>query len=155
MKYTTSIFAFLISSLFSYSQDYTTGIGLRGGPSNGLTVKHFISQKAALEGILSTRWGGFGLTGLYELNVPIKSVSRLNFYYGLGGHIGSYDGKRNGWFKDDKNHTIIGIDGIIGLEYNFKEIPFNIGVDYKPGFNLIGYSGYWGDEGALSIRYIF
>ncbi len=67
----------ITTSLFSYSQDYTTGIGLRGGPSNGLTVKHFISQKAALEGILTTRWGGFGLTGLYEINVPIKSVSRL------------------------------------------------------------------------------
>jgi hypothetical protein len=145
----------ITTSLFSYSQDYTTGIGLRGGPSNGLTVKHFISQKAALEGILTTRWGGFGLTGLYEINVPIKSVSRLNFYYGIGAHVGSYNGKQNGWFKDDVNHFVLGVDGILGLEYNFKEIPFNIGVDYKPGFNLVGYSGYWGDEGALSIRYIF
>jgi hypothetical protein len=53
------------------------------------------------------------------------------------------------------NYTVIGIDGILGIEYNFEEVPINIGVDWKPAFNLTGYSGFWGDGGALSIRYIF
>jgi len=41
------------------------------------------------------------------------------------------------------------------LEYNFKEIPFNLGIDWKPVFNLTGASGFYGDGGAISIRYIF
>ena len=49
----------------------------------------------------------------------------------------------------------IGIDGIIGIEYNIEPIPFNISLDWKPGLNLIGYTGFWGDELAFSIRYIF
>ena len=50
---------------FGQAQDYNTGIGLRGGLSNGLTIKHFISSNTALEGIISTRWRGLELTGLY------------------------------------------------------------------------------------------
>jgi len=55
-------------SMFSsgLAQDYKTGIGLRGDYFNGLTVKHFIASKAAIEGILSSRWQGFQVTGLYE-----------------------------------------------------------------------------------------
>ena len=51
--------------------------------------------------------------------------------------------------------SVIGIDGILGMEYNIQEIPFNISLDWKPAFNLIGYTGFWGDEIALSIRFIF
>jgi hypothetical protein len=48
------------------AQDYKTGIGLRGGISQGLTLKHFVSEKAAFEGIIATRMEehGFELTGL-------------------------------------------------------------------------------------------
>jgi len=49
----------------------------------------------------------------------------------------------------------VGIDFILGLENNFKEIPFNISIDWKPAYNLTGYSGFWADGGAISIRYIF
>ena len=52
-------------------------------------------------------------------------------------------------------YTVIGIDGIIGLEYSFTEIPINVSIDWKPVLNIIGYSGFWGDGGALSVRYMF
>lgn len=48
-----------------------------------------------------------------------------------------------------------GIGGISGLEYSFDEVPINLGTDWKPVFNFIGYTGWWADGGALSIRYIF
>jgi len=48
--------------------DYKTGIGLRGGTSNGLTIKHIFGQKAAGELILSSRWKGFNITGLFEIH---------------------------------------------------------------------------------------
>jgi hypothetical protein len=134
------------------AQDYKTGIGLRGGLSQGLTLKHFVSGKAAFEGLLSTRWQGFDVTGLYEIHAQAFEVDHLNWYYGGGAHIGSYSGNNVPW---GTSGAVLGIDGILGIEYNFSEAPINIGVDWKPAFNLVGNSQFWGDGGALSIRYIF
>ena len=139
-----------------FAMDYGTGVGVRGGLSNGITVKHFIGEKTAIEGLLATRWGGFEITGLYEIhNAAAFDAPRLNWYYGLGAHIGFWSGKDVGWADDDEDYTVIGVDGIIGIEYNFKELPFNIGLDWKPVFNLAGNTEFWGDNGALSLRYIF
>ncbi len=140
---------------FSYSQDYNTGIGLRGGFDNGITIKHFVSSKAALEGIIASRWRGLELTGLYEIHNRAFDTDRLNWYYGFGAHIGFWNGDNRRWGTHGESYTVIGVDGILGLEYNFEEIPFNLSVDWKPAFNFYGYSGFWADGGALSIRYIF
>lgn len=136
------------------AQDYNTGIGLRGGWGTGLTVKHFLDSKKAVEGILDSRWHGFSVTGLYEIHNQAFDTERLNWYYGVGGHIGFWNGSDVSW-GDNNNYTVIGVDGILGIEYNFEEIPFNIGIDWKPVLNIVGYSGFWGDGGAISIRYIF
>ena len=136
------------------AQDYKTGIGFRAGLSQGLTVKHFINGKAAFEGLLSTRWSGLEITGLYEIHNQAFDVSNLNWYYGFGAHIGFWDGNRD-WGVLNRSYTVVGIDGILGIEYNFNEVPFNIGLDWKPSVNLSGYYGFRPDGGALSIRYIF
>ena len=139
------------------AQDYNTGIGLRAGFSNGLTIKHFISSTSALEGIISSRWRGIELTGLYEIHGRAFQTERLNWYAGFGAHVGFWDGRYTNkyWGNDGERYTVIGVDGILGLEYNFVEIPFNLSIDWKPAFNFFGYSGFWADGGALSIRYIF
>jgi hypothetical protein len=142
-------------ALASKAQDYQTGIGLRGGAWSGITVKHFLSEKTAVEGILDSRWHGFNLTGLYEIHNTAFDTERLNWYYGVGAHLGFYDSQYKKWGDNSGNYALVGIDGILGLEYNFKEIPFNISIDWKPTFNLVGYSGFWGDGGAISLRYIF
>lgn len=140
----------------SYGQDYQKAIGLRGGLSNGITGKMFLGEKSAVEGILATRWSGFNVTVLYEIhNDNAFDVERLNWYYGVGGHIGFWNGTYTTWGTSGTNYTVIGIDGIIGIEYNFLEIPINISLDWKPALNLIGYSGFWADGGAASVRYYF
>lgn len=143
------------ASFNSNAQDYTTGIGLRGGWGTGLTIKHFMSSNAAVEGILDSRWHGLSITGLYEIHNQAFDTKRLNWYYGVGGHIGFWNGDYYRDYNGNNNVTVIGVDGILGLEYNFKEIPFNIGIDWKPVINLTGSSGFYGDGGAISIRYIF
>jgi len=145
----------LTTTLISNAQDYNTGIGFRGGFSNGLTVKHFVSSKDALEGILTSRWHGFNITGLYEIHNQAFDTPGLKWYYGFGGHIGFWDGHYNPWFHNSSTYTVIGVDGIIGMEYSFDEVPINLGLDWKPGLNLIGYTGFWADELALSVRFIF
>lgn len=140
------------------AQDYETSIGIRTGLSNGITFKHFVSRYNAFEGILSTQYGGFIVSGLYEFHNPLEDLG-LNWYYGIGGHLGYFNGNRTnypGWWEMNKtdSYTILGADAIIGIEYTFYEAPISLSLDWKPGFNLLGHSGFWGDNFALSIRYI-
>lgn len=136
------------------AQDYKTGVGIRAGFSSGLTIKHFESYKAAFEGLLTTRWQGFDITGLYEIHNQAFDVQQLNWYYGGGAHLGFYNGNYVSWGNNGTAYTVVGIDGILGIEYTFSELPINIGIDWKPALNLIGYEGLW-SEGGLSFRYVF
>lgn len=156
-KFILTIFFAVTFIALSSAQDYKTGIGLRAGYPAGLTVKHFISSKTALEGILATQWRGFVITGLFEAHKQLADVNNLNWYYGFGAHVGFWNGtsNRSYWMEPGTSYTVVGIDGILGLEYSFEDIPINLSIDWKPAFNLTGYTGFWGDGGALSIRYIF
>lgn len=163
MKIKLSIFVFAImltiTALQVQAQNYKTGLGARLGYFNGVTVKHFVSESNALEGIASFRWNGFIITGLYEWQKPIKGAKGLDYELGLGAHIGSWGDGRNPYWDnndpfDDDGFTIVGLDFIAGLEYTFAEVPFNFGLDWKPAFNFGGYR-WWGDGLALSIRYTF
>ncbi len=143
-------------SVFATAQDYETAIGFRGGFQQGLTIKHFIGSDAAIEGIIATRWKGYNITGLYEIHANAFDTPGLNWYYGFGGHIGGYNGYNNHpYFHEDRFYTILGVDAILGIEYNISEIPINLSADWKPAFNIIGYTGFWGDQGAISVRYYF
>lgn len=167
----------------SSSSGYNTGIGLRGGGySSGLTVKHFLSGKngVAIEGLVTTEYAarGIRLTILGEKHKQIADAKGLNFYYGAGFHAGSYQGRyyfaddrfyykgrngniyfdkrnRNGYFYDENSYIAFGADLIAGLEYKLPDLPFVIGVDYKPFFEVFnGYTGFYNDV-AASLRFTF
>ena len=111
------------------AQDYGTGIGVRGGPAQEITVKHFISSTNALEGIVSTRWQGWIITGLYEIHADPFKVSELKVFYGAGAHIGWWYNPDAPWADTGGQYSIIGIDAILGLEYSFNEIPISLSID--------------------------
>jgi hypothetical protein len=139
---------------------YKTGIGLRGGWVSGLTLKHFVSSNVAVEGIIGSRWRGFNLTGLYELHKRnALGISRLSWEYGIGGRLGFYDGKYYRTWKDnkyynDRQYTVVSIVALLGLEYHFNEIPFTLGADIMPYFDLVG-RGDGFIDGSVSLRYTF
>lgn len=150
-----TIILFISMLPFLQAQEYSTGIGLRSGFANGVTLKHFQSSDVAIEGILTTRWHGFMVTGLLEFHNDLDP-SGLSWFYGFGGHVGFFGGYNDHpWFDDDKDYTVIGIDGILGLEYVFEAVPISLSLDWKPAINLNGNSGFWGDDGAFSIRYVW
>jgi hypothetical protein len=135
---------------------YNNAIGLRLWYYPGITFKHHISDPGALEFILDTHWGGIILTGLYEHHFPL-GPENLNVFVGGGAHIGFYNYNSrwgNRWGPYDGG-AFLGLDGIVGLEYTIPTVPLNFTLDYKPAFNFAGYVGFWGDSGALSIRYAF
>ena len=147
----------IITSFSVKAQDYNTGIGFRGGFSNGITAKMFIDEEMALEGILNTRWSSFNITGLFELHKNAFDVDHLYWFYGAGAHIGFWDANETPWFdtNDTDTHIVIGVDGIFGIEYVIQEIPVSISLDWKPALNIIGDFGFWGEEIGLSVRYVF
>ena len=158
------------------SAGYQTGIGLRGGGySSGLTIKHFLSGKnnVAVEGLVTTEYGAHGarFTLLMEKHVPVSDFKGLQFYYGAGGHLGAYRGRyyfqdvryRRGkksdfyvlYVDDDRTYVAGGADLILGLEYKMDDLPFVLGVDYKPFFEVFdGYTGLYHDA-AVSLRFTF
>lgn len=165
MKKLTYLFVIFCTcySLESYSQNYNTGIGIRlGGFSNGLTVKHFIKEDAAIEGILSGGfpYRGFHVTVLYEKHLPAFKSDQILFFYGAGGHLGYYRaGMYEGWWKGKRYYygeSVMsgGIDGIIGLEWLIPGIPFTLGADIKPTIELFNPLFDYLD-GGISFRYKF
>lgn len=155
MKKTFLLILALIASitLTINAQGYNTAIGLRAGSASGITLKHSIGGNRALEGIVDFNFqnNGMHFTGLYEIHKEAFSVNGLNWYYGLGFHVGFWD-------SPDHNHSStssLGIDGILGLEYVIKEIPFTIGLDWKPALDI--YQDVYGNFGlfGLSVRYYF
>ena len=155
LVFTSSLMLMIVFA--ATSQNYNSAIGVRGGSLNGLTFKHFLGSNAAFEGILATRWRGFHVTGLYEKHATAFNNEQFQWYYGAGAHVGFYDGYKNHpYFHDDdhnKDYVVIGIDGILGLEYAIEAIPISIGIDRKPEFNIVGYSGFWFGDGGIAIRY--
>lgn len=148
-----------VATTVNAQSGYTTGIGLRGGAASGLTIKHFFRSDAAIEGIISTsfKYRGTAITVLYEKHAQAFNVSGLQWYYGLGGHIGFYNGhdyyeKGHRHYHDDRVYGV-GVDGILGLEYYLRDIPFTIGADIKPYINIPYGGGFW--DTALHVRYVF
>ncbi len=55
-------------SLTAQAQEYKTGLGVRAGLYNtGITIKHFVADRNAIEGILGFYHRGFIITVLYEI----------------------------------------------------------------------------------------
>ncbi len=119
--------------------NYKTAIGLRGGESSGLSIKHF-TGKGAIEGIVSVWPNDLALFLLYEIHRPAFGVEGLNWYYGAGGHVAFYTRRRayyydrygNYWWYRGRRGFGLGIDGIVGLEYKIPPIPLAISIDLKP-----------------------
>ena len=145
--------ALLVSfSTTTYAQGYKTGVGARLGFDSGLTVKHFMNTRNAVEGILSFSPKYFQVTGLYQWQQPVQQVQNLSWYYGGGVHLGAIHKNKD----DYSNSFLVGIDGIIGAEYAFPTVPLTLGLDWKPAVNFTNsYNDYWYAGFALSLRYVF
>jgi len=153
----TAILFFLAISAGQAQKNYNNALGVRLGSWPGITFKHFVSQRSAFEAMLHTRWHGYMLTGLYEVHHKAFSEPGFNFYYGVGGHIGHWNvGRyRHPWYEVTGVYTAFGVDGILGLEYSFRQIPLNFSVDWKPMLNISEWTGLWVDDVALSVRIYF
>ena len=77
--------------------------------------------------------------------------------YGLGAHVGYYNG---GYYKNrsgiyyEENSLNFGVDGIFGIDYFIAESSINWGIDVKPMYDFVN-PGFRFWDAAVSIRYAF
>jgi hypothetical protein len=149
MKRTIPIFILLTVSLFSFTivkaQDvqgtgaYKTALGVRLSSSNAMvnnsiSIKHFITDKMAVEGLFS-----FGdplaIGALLEIHKPLASEG-LSWFYGAGAYIG-FVKKVNVNTQKTTTDPNFGAMGVVGLDYKFTNIPLNLSLDWKPELNIV------------------
>lgn len=158
-KHVGKLCCFLLIHILSMTvakaqNEYKTALGVRINGGAGITVRHNLNKDNSLEGILYTRWGGFMVTGLYQVNYPVFTEPGFRLYFGGGAHMGVWNGRAQPWWDDDKGtHGAIGVDGQLGLEYTFDKVPLNLSLDWKPAFNIIGVTNFWAEDLGLSVRY--
>jgi hypothetical protein len=140
--------------------DYKTAVGLKfGGYEDGPSIKYFTTNDIALEGIIGFRSQGVVLTGLYEIHQGAFGAAGLKFYYGAGFHIGAegagvyepFGGQRETY---NESHILLGVDGVIGLEYKIPSAPIAISLDLDPRAELAT-GPYFDIAPALGLKYTF
>ena len=98
------------------AQDYKTGLGVRlsssnAMQSNSISIKHFINQKTAIEGLF-TFGDPLALGALIEFHKPLAAAG-LTYFYGGGGYIG-FEKKVNPNTQKTNTNANFGAQGIIG-----------------------------------------
>ena len=145
MKTSFTVLILLLVST-SFSQNYKMAIGFKGGyPGYGsLNAKKSISNSDYLEASI----GGFGRisfsTGFY-VQLDYERMQNLeegfSFYYGGGVLLG---------LTSTTLH--LAPKALLGLEYNFEDLPLNISIDTGPYLFISPKIGFiWG--GGLALRY--
>ena len=142
-----------MSTTDANAQNYKNAIGGRFGAANGISFKTGLSKGAMLELIGNFRsnkgYDYFNLTGLYEVYKPINGAQGLNFYYGGGASIGSLK------FQDNESDVYLAANGVLGLDYKFNDLPFNLSLDWVPSLRLTPNTDFYSGDVGLGIRFTF
>ncbi len=125
-----------------------TGIGLRidsdNGTEFGATLKYRLIGTTTLEAIATFPTNAVILNGLYEKYHSLSRSGSFQFFYGGGVFIGVGGGNK-----------AAGLKGILGLCYNFKDIPVDLSVDWFPGMQIIDKIDARLNNFGISLRYKF
>lgn len=145
---TAALFIFSAAGAQSMGRTYKTALGVKFLDGAGITLKHFINERDALEGIGFFWSQGTRITGLYELHYDINGAPGLKWYIGPGAHLGFYNTRYG-------NGSFAGIDGVLGLDYKINNAPINLSLDWQPSFEFGTGRGFTGSWGGLGVRYTF
>ena len=146
-------------SLGAKAQDYNWAIGVRGGGNDsGVTLKHILSDYNALEFTYNFQYprdrmlraSVFSL--LYEWNQPVINDGFL-LYYGLGAHIGAATMTKED--SDNYGSMVLGVAGVVGLEYKLYSAPIAFSLDYRPFLNALPQPRFFFWNVGLGIKFCF
>ena len=127
------------------AQPYEHAGGIRAGYSSGITYKGFFRyQMSAIGADILYNRHGFNLTGLYLYHLEPFRDDKWLVHVGGGAFGGEWD-----------KEFSIGLAASAGLEYTIRDIPLNIGIEWKPMVNLFRVTAVDFLDFGLSIRYRF
>lgn len=101
---------------------------------------------------------------LIHKDLRLAEAPGLDWYYGVGGQLRSYNvnyeyqvRRGNGWEVDRDRITDIdlGVDGIIGLEYSWREVPLTVFADVNLFVEIIDAPFFLYLQGGAGVRYYF
>jgi hypothetical protein len=148
----------LTLSAQSMGQTYKTALGLKvWGDGGGISIKNFVNSNNAVEGVGYFWERGARIVGLYEFHYDIEGAPGLKWYIGPGAHLGFYNDRYydRRYYDGDGSGSYIGLDGVLGLDYKFDQVPINLSLDWQPSFEFGVNRGFIGSWGGLGIRYTF
>ncbi len=126
------------------STTYKTGVGLKLWDGVGINLKTFFAENNAADITAFFHNGGTRLSALYEYHGDLSSDQNFKWYAGFGA---SFD-----LLKTPKE-TIVGINGVLGLDYKIKTMPLDVSIDWQPGFQFTNNGQYVGKWFILAVRY--
>lgn len=148
-----------LTSVVSQAQSYGTALGLRFGNNKvsrtvGLSLQQRVLNKVTIEGIVQT---DFRNNSLFHANIQHHRsflTKRFNIYGGAGFSAGTEQSEMkrgDSIVITNGNHTL-GADLVIGVEATL--LRYNLSLDYKPNFNLVGREPWYRGQFAVSARYV-
>lgn len=163
MKKTIYFLSFSLALLFALpttqaQQNYQSAVGARLGSPLSASYKTFLNESNAVEIYAGARWRStyswFSIAGAYQIHKPIQEVDGLNWYFGGGAAVLFYSFDTD--FTGDRGtSTTLGLQGYLGLDYTFRDVPINLTLDWVPTILLSGFdSGFGPGFGSLGVRYI-
>jgi hypothetical protein len=147
-------FGFIFQSAISNAQSENTNqIGIRLGGFSGISFRHFGNQGVGVEADLTA--------GYHSDWVMLEVLAEKQIALGDGF---TFDFGGGGFFANDHDYPhnedpydwrpTVGIEGMIGFDYYFNDVPLNVGLDLRPRFSLIE-EPYWPWDAGISLHYIF
>ena len=150
MKKIAFFFIIMIMAALSTKAQTTGNVQLGGrlGLPLGVTGRYFFNEHSGAEGILGIYNRTVSVTALYEYRFDLSelTINGFGWYVGGGAHAGGRE-------IDSKVHFLSGLDGIVGADYNFQNIPVNISLDWKPAIHFNESAEL--AQFAFSVRYTF
>ena len=128
----------------AFAQFYNKEVGLRGGYSSGITFRVNLEESLSYEAQLNYRDQGgiFTVYRLQHIEMGMDRMGNWEFLYGFGLHAGFYYTDtysilwREIYFGRDIFTPVIGMDGYVGIDYKFVNIPMSFGISFQPHMEL-------------------
>lgn len=141
------ILAFLLLlSIAGKAQQYNRAIGIRSSNDFSILYEKQINDESNYRFTYSFGYGRGQKISAYKIFQYYKLDDfppNLSFHFGYGAHIGycrwrQFFKNEHGQYWDKMYRPILGLDGIVGLAYNFTSVPLAISLDVNPCFDLWG-----------------
>ncbi|WP_167617639.1 hypothetical protein [Maribellus sediminis] len=163
MKKTLMLILLLFPAI-AFSQLYKNAVGIRGGLTSGFEYRIYTDDANSYKFLLGSRDNGVQLHAFKEFHQydMFNFTDQLIFFYGAGMHIGyeqwqkHYVEGNSSWYEE-RTAMLAGLDGLVGLEYQFYEVPISLGLEVKPYFDILGREMFNVElfDFAFTVKYLF